>query len=106
MKKSPLQQVQDRFKSKEKLIEAVRKLATDDLWLDRVNESKGLEHISNAKLLHLHDVLAEVKKEFGSRKKLVDALVAAEKRQKDEGYRARLESWPTPRRLDRYRAIN
>jgi len=106
MKKSPLTEVKDRFGEKKKLVEAVRDLATKDLWIDRIEEDKGLEHVSNAKLLHLHDVLAAVKKEFGSRAKLIDAVLSAEKRSKDEGYRARLEKQPTPRLYDSYRSAS
>lgn len=104
MKKSPLQIVTDRFETKEGLVAAVRELAKGDLWLDRVNEDMGLEHVSNKKLLHLHEVLTEVKEKFGSRSALIDEIAKLEKRDKDEGYRSRLESWPTPRLYDRYRA--
>ena len=102
MKKTPLAIVKERFQDKEGLVAAVRELATDDLWVDRVNEGKGLEHVSNAKLLRLHDLLTQVKKDFGSRKKLIDAIVDAEKRSGDADYRARFESWSTPRLWDHY----
>jgi hypothetical protein len=104
MKSSPLAQVKERFKDKAGLVAAVRELATDDLWLNRVHKDKGLECVSNAKLLHLYEVLSQVKKEFGSRAKLIDAILAAEKRDKDQGYRVRLEKWPTPRLWDALRA--
>ena len=96
MPKSPLASVTERFKDKDALVEAVKALATDELWIDRLNEDKGLPHISNRKLLHLHDVLSQVKKEYGTRAKLIDAIVASEKRTKDAGYRARLEKRSTP----------
>lgn len=104
MKKPPVAQVKARFESKEKLVAEVKKLATDDLWLDRVNEVKGLEKVSNAKLLRLYEVLSTVKKQFGSRAKLIDAILALEKRSKDAGYRTRLERYPAPRLLDLQRA--
>ena len=104
MKKPPLALVKEKFDSKDKLVAAVQKLATDDLWLDRVNDVKGLEKVSNAKLLRLHDVLSSVKKDFGSRAKLIDAIVKLEKRDKDAGYKTRLEGFPTPRLLDLHRA--
>ena len=91
------------FDDKAGLVAAVKKLAKGDLWVDRLNEDKGLEHVSNQKLLRLHDVLTTVKSEFGSREKLIDQLLAAENRSKDEDYRKRFEAWPTPRLLDSYR---
>jgi hypothetical protein len=104
MKASPLAMVKDRFGSKDKLVDAVRELATDELWIDRVDEDKGLERVSNQKLLRLHAILTEVKSQFGSREKLIDAICEAEKRTKDEGYKSRLETFSTPRLLDHYRA--
>ena len=96
MPKSPLASVTERFKNKDALIEAVKALTTDELWVDRINDDKGLPHVSNRKLLHLHDVLSQVKKEYGSRAKLIDAILASDKRGKDAGYRARLEKQSTP----------
>lgn len=104
MKASPLAQVKARFESKDKLIEAVRALATDELWIDRVDEDKGLERVSNQKLLRLHALLTDVKSQFGSRAKLIDAICEVEKRTKDEGYRDRLSRWPTPRLFDWYKS--
>ena len=104
MKASPLTLVKERFGSKDKLVDAVRDLATDELWIDRVDEDKGLERVSNKKLLHLHAVLSEVKSQFGSRAKLIDAICELEKRSKDEGYRDRLGRWSTPRLFDWYKS--
>jgi len=90
----------ERFQSKEKLVEAVTKLATADLWLDRTHADKGLARISNAKLLRLHAVLEGAKKRFGSRDKLVAAILELEKRGKDAGYKTRLSGFPLPRLVD------
>lgn len=106
MKKTPLALVKERFESKEKLAAAVEKLATKELWLDRTSSAKGLARVSNTKLLHLHDVLAAVKKDFGSRDKLIGAILEAENRTKDAGYKSRLESYPLPRLLDQQRAAS
>jgi hypothetical protein len=97
MNKSPYQIVKERFSDKESLAKAVRALADADLWIDRLNDRKGLEMVSNRKLLHLHDLLVQVKERFGTRAKLIDALLEQEKRSKDQGYRARLEKYGTPR---------
>jgi hypothetical protein len=97
MTKSPLALVKERFTNKEGLVAAVKALATDELFNgQRLNEGKGLDHVSNKKLLHLHDVLSQVQKQHGSRSKLIDAVCDAEKRTKDAGYRARLERRSTP----------
>ncbi len=103
---TPLAIVKDRFGSKEKLIKAVEGLATKDLWLDRVNENKGLGSVSNAKLLRIHDTLEDAKKRFGSRDKLVAAICKIEKREKDDGYKARLGSYPLPRLIDLHDAAD
>jgi hypothetical protein len=103
MKKTPVNVVKERFESKEKLVAAVEKLATSELWLDRVNDKKGLARVSNAKLLRLHDALDEATKQFGTRAKLIDALLELDKRNKDAGFRTRLENYPVPRLLDLHR---
>lgn len=104
MKKSPLQIVKERFGDKAALVEAVRKFTNDDLWVNRLNADKGLERVSNAKLLRLHDVFSTVKETFGNRFKLIDAILETENRTKDEGYRQRLERFPVPRLYDLYRS--
>jgi hypothetical protein len=102
--KSPLSRVKEQFGDKEKLVAAVEKLGGEDLWVARTNENKGLAHVSNAKLLRLHRVLSEVKEKFGTREKLVDAILELEKRTKDAGYKQRLSAWPVPRLYDTYRS--
>ncbi len=97
MPKSPIALVKERFKDKAGLVAAVKALATDDLWnAKRLNTDKGLDHVSNKKLLHLHDVLSAVKKDHGSRAKLIDAIVSQHKRSKDKGYQGGLEHKSTP----------
>lgn len=102
--KSPLGAVKERFGDKEKLVAAVESLAKSDLWLDRVNDAKGLSRVSNAKLMRLHSVLSDASKEFGSRAKLVDEILGLENRAKDAGLRARLEGQALPRLMDTLRA--
>jgi len=104
VKKTPVQIVTERFQSKEKLVEAVTKLATTELWLDRTHAEKGLARTSNAKLLRLHAVLEDAKKRFGSRDKLIAAILELEKRVKDAGYKARLGQYPLPRLIDQHDA--
>ena len=106
MSKSPLASVKERFESKEKLVAAVEKLATKDLWVDRVSSAKGLGKVSNTKLLRLHTLLTEAKESFGTRDKLVAAIVELAKRDKDKGYAARLGDYPLPRLLDLHRTLS
>jgi hypothetical protein len=100
MKTAPLQAVKTRFGDKAKLVAAVTALTTDELWLGRLNDEKGLAKVSNAKLIRLHDVLSAVKKDFGSRAKLIEAILKLQKRDKDAGMKAKLEGYPTPRLVD------
>jgi hypothetical protein len=110
MSKSPLSIVKERFgddpkKAKEKLVAAVKKVAGKDLWLDRLNEEKGLEHVSNRKLLHLEQVFEAVSKEVGSRDKLIGEIAKLQSRSKDEDYKARLGEESTPSLWDRFQAV-
>lgn len=106
MKTSPLQQVKGQFGDKAKLISAVQSLATGALWLDRVSGEKGLAKVSNTKLLRLHAALSRAQAEFGSRDKLIGAVLELGKRGKDDGYKARLASYPLPRLLDLHDALS
>jgi hypothetical protein len=106
MKKPPLRLVKDSFQSKEKLVEAVQKLATSELWIDRVSPAKGLGRVANGKLVRLHTILTDAKKRFGSREKLITAILELEKRLKDAGYRQRLEQYPLPRLIDAHAAAD
>ena len=110
MSKSPLSMVKERFgadrkEAKKQLIAAVKKAADKDVWLDRLNDEKGLEHVSNKKLLHLEQVLTAVRKEVGSREALIDAIANLQGRGQDQGYKARLGERSTPSLWDRYQAV-
>jgi hypothetical protein len=102
--KSPLAIVKEKFGDKTKLVEAVKAFGTEDLWLGRTSKDRGsdrgLEHVSNAKLLRLHGIFSEVKEKFGTRGKLIDEILTVEKRTKDAGYKKRLEAYPVPRLYD------
>ena len=103
--KSPLANVKDAFGDKAKLVLAVEKFTSDDLWVARTNKSKGLAHVSNAKLLRLHATFVEVKEKFGTREKLIDAVLEMQKRAKDVGLRQKLLAWPVPRLYDTYKSL-
>ena len=107
--KSPFAVVQERFGDKAKLVEAVKTFVNDDLWVTRTSAdrggSRGLEHVSNTKLLKLHATFTAVKDKFGTRAKLIDAILDLEKRSKDAGFRTRLEAYPVPRLYDMYKSV-
>lgn len=110
MSKSPLSIVKERFgddpkKAKEKLVAAVQKVAGKDVWLDRLNEEKGLEHVSNKKLLHLEQVFEAVRKKVGSRDKLIGEIAKLQGRSKDEDYKTRLGEESTPSLWDRFQSV-
>lgn len=100
--KSPLALVKEKFGDKEKLVLALEKLTAEDLWVARTNKEKGLAHVSNSKLLRLYALFTEVKEKFGTREKLIDALLALENRSKDQGLRQKYVAWPVPRLYDAY----
>jgi len=103
--KTPLAQVKEKYGDKAKLVAAIEKLAGDDLWIDRTNKNKGLGHVANAKLVRLHATFSAVKEKFGTRDKLIGAILEIEKRTKDDGYKARLAKYPVPRLWDMYRSL-
>src|SRR5271167_1464898 len=102
--KSPLAVATEKFGDKAKLVAAVEKFTGDDLWVARTNKDKGLAHVSNAKLLRLHATFTAVKEKFGTREKLIDAILEIEKRSKDAGLRQKLLEWPVPRLFDAYKS--
>lgn len=103
MSKSPLEIVKERFKNKDGLVAAVKALAVDELWINRLQGDKGWDSVSNKKLLRLHAALSEAKKQFGSRAKLIEAIAADVKRQKDDAFKTGLERFPTTRLLEIFR---
>ncbi|MFO0679641.1 MAG: hypothetical protein U0169_24145 [Polyangiaceae bacterium] len=106
MSKSPMAVVKAKFGDKAKLVAAVEKFTSEDLWVARTNKAKGLAHVSNAKLLRLHEIFTTVKEKFGSRAKLIDAILEIEKRTKDAGMKTHLEAFPVPRLFDLWKSAS
>ena len=98
--------VKEKFGDKAKLVESLEKLTGEDLWVARTNKDKGLAHVSNAKLLRLHATFSAVQEKFGTRAKLIDAILDVEKRAKDEGYKKHLTAFPVPRLWDLYKSAS
>lgn len=63
-----------------------------------------LKTASNQQLLRLASVTATVKKKWGSRDKLIEAIGAAQHKSKDKDFLAKLETMSLPRLVDLARA--
>jgi hypothetical protein len=96
--KSPLEEVNDKFGGKDKLVEKLVGLLESDEPKEELR--KRLLAVANKKLLRLHGVASLVKEKYGSREKLVEQLVGAAGRTKDKDYRTRFDSFTTPRLVD------
>ena len=106
MKKTPLQEVKERFGSKENLVKELKKVFDmGDLFENRLNLDKGVSTISNTKLLKLHKVAEEVKERFTTRANLIEDLLKTLGRTKDEGLKTKLEAWSLPRLWDHYQSV-
>ena len=107
--KAPLSVVKDKFGDKKKLVDAVKAFAgSEELWLKRTSEDRGndrgLEHVSNAKLIRLHTIFTEVKSKFGTRAALIEEILKLQNRGKDAGMKKRLEAYPVPRLYDLFKS--
>lgn len=101
---SPAAAVSSLAGSKAALIEKVKGLATESLWIDRTKGEAAWRRMSNAKLVRLHSVLTEVSKRFASRAAIIDAIAAAEGHGKDGDYKKSLEKHPLPRLFDQLKS--
>jgi len=101
-KKSPLQQTQESFGSKEKLVDSLVNVLHSIAKSDSDKEAlKGrLLAASNKKLLRLLEVGSEIKEKYGSVEKLADAVAKALGRAKDAPYVAKLKTLAPARLLD------
>jgi hypothetical protein len=96
--KSPLEEVNDTFGGKDKLVDKLVGLLESDESKEDLR--KRLLAVANKKLIRLHRVASIVKEKYGSREKLLEQLVASNGRTKDKDYAARFESYTTPRLVD------
>lgn len=101
---SPAQTVKARFGEKKKLVDALKPFLGADLWVARDNKDKGLSRVSNGKLLRLYETFTAVQSKWGTRGKLIDAILDLEGRQKDAGFKSVIETWPVPRLYDRWKS--
>ncbi len=86
--------------SKSELVEKVKALATDDLWINRFKHEDGWKRLTNTQLVRLHGLLVTVAARFSSRAQIIDAIAASEGHGKDGDYKKSLERHPLPRLWD------
>ncbi|MFH1435277.1 MAG: hypothetical protein ABIJ56_06140 [Pseudomonadota bacterium] len=102
-KKNPAIEVRERFGSKDELVKEVRKLfEKTDFFSDKVNADKGIERVSNKKLLRLHRMATRVQEKFGTRKKLIEAYVQLTNKGKLANVEKKLSNLTLGRLLDLY----
>lgn len=90
--------------SKSELVDKVKALATDALWINRFSSEDGWARLSNRQLVRLHGLLTEVGARFASRAELIGAIATAEGHGKDADYKTSLERHPLPRLWDHLKA--
>ena len=100
---TPFQKVQQLHGGKEQLVDKITDV------LERGEESKDdlkkrLQSSSNTKLLRLLETATELKDRFGTKEKLVDAILTKLGRKQDADYRKKLLAWSPGRLLDLHRA--
>lgn len=105
-KLTPLQEIKERFGSKDKLVKELKTLFDKgELFAERLNPDKGIAHVANRKLLKLYDVANEIKERFATRSKLTEDLLKMLKREKDTGLKERFDKWGLSRLWDYYKSV-
>ena len=110
MKKPPLSLVKEQFGTKEQLVDALTALPEGVLTRGPGDEDKDtfrtrLLTAANSKLLRLHQMGKAVADRWGSKDKLVDAMLTLQRRNKDEDYRGKLSTLPLGKLYDQFKAL-
>ncbi|MDB4930284.1 MAG: hypothetical protein JWM10_2768 [Myxococcaceae bacterium] len=90
--------------SKTELVDKVKALATDALWVNRFATDDGWNRLTNRQLVRLHTILTDVGARFASRAELIGAIATAEGHGKDNDYKVSLERHPLPRLWDQLKS--
>lgn len=106
MKKSPLQEVRERFEDKLKLAEALMGKLERPYEESDEEFARRVRTMSNKKLLRLHSAHEKVEADFSGKAGLIDAIMTLRTGQgkPDEQFRAKLESYRVTRLLDIHRS--
>lgn len=109
MKKSPLSLVKEQFGSKEQLVDALTALPEGVLRESDEEDKDALRTrlltAANSKLLRLHKMGRVVAERFGSKDKLVDALLMLQRRGKDADYGNKLRTLPLGKLYDQFNSL-
>lgn len=105
MKKTPLQLVKDEFGSKEALASKLLPLLERPEDEDKDEFERRVRTASNKKLLRLWTAEAAVKDQFGSKDKLIEAIVKAKFLGANPDYAARIAKYTKTRLLDMHRQV-
>ncbi len=104
-KKTPLQEVKERFGSKEELAKQLLAVAERPEGIEDDEFERILTTSSNKQLLRLHTVTETVKKRFGSKEALVDAIVDRTFPKGNPPYRTKLLGLKNARLLDLHQSL-
>ena len=105
MKKTPLQLVKDEFGSKEALANKLLSVLDRPADEDQDEFERRIRTASNKKLLRLWKAEAAVKDQFGSKDKLIEAIVKAKFNGANSDYAARIAKYTKTRLLDMHRQV-
>jgi hypothetical protein len=101
-KHTPLQEVRQRFGSKEELVKQLLSKLEQDEDADAEEWTRRVSTMSNKKLLRLLAVSELLAQQFGSKEKLVEALVQRKFPKGNAPYAEKLGRTSTTRLLDLY----
>lgn len=104
-KLTPVEEVRQRFGSKEALAKQLLKVVDKDDDVDDAEFERRIMTASNRQLLRLYEVSEIIKGRFGSKKNLVDAIVKAKFPKGNDPYRDKLMTLPSTRLLDLHRSL-
>ncbi|MFT6397428.1 MAG: hypothetical protein ACJAYU_002181 [Bradymonadia bacterium] len=105
MKKTPLQLIKDEFGSKEALANKLLPLLDRPADEDQGEFERRIRTASNKKLLRLWAAETAVKDQFGTKEKLIEAIVKAKFNGTNPDYAARIVKYTKTRLLDMHRQV-
>lgn len=105
MKKTPLQLVKDEFGTKDALASKLIPLLNCPEDEDKADFERRIRTASNKQLLRLWNAEQRVKQDFGSKDKLIAAIVKAKFNGSNADYSAKISRYSSSRLLDLHRQV-